>query len=153
MLNIGDKAPDFTLEGDDGNQFTLSAAGEAVLLVFYPGDDTPVCTAQLCDYRDNIQAFRGLGVRVVGLSKDGRESHIKFKEKHKLPFALLSDTDLSVAEKYGARGMMGGMKRAVVLVDKGGAIRYLHVEAVSLFKRSSEELKDVLEGLKAEGTL
>ena len=76
MLKKGDTAPLFTLPDDEGNPFSLEEAlGEKVLLVFYPGDNTPVCTRQLCDYRDGIEAFEGLGVRVVGISNDSVESH------------------------------------------------------------------------------
>ena len=144
-------APDFTLPSDDGSNFSLHACNEPVLLVFYPGDNTPVCTAQLCDYRDNISAFQGLGIKVVGISKDDQNSHQAFKEKHKLPFALLTDAECQVAEQYGAKSFMGGMKRGVVLVASDNKILYSHIESVALFKRSAEELKDVLEHLKKEG--
>ncbi|HBS06919.1 MAG TPA: peroxiredoxin [Leptospiraceae bacterium] len=150
-LNEGSTAPDFRLPADDGTEFSLSDCSEPVLLVFYPGDNTPVCTAQLCDYRDNISAFQGLGIKVVGISKDDRASHQAFKEKHNLPFALLTDSDCSVAEKFGARSLMGGMKRGVVLIGADNKVLYSHIESVALFKRSAEELKDVLQKLKQEG--
>ncbi len=87
LLQVGDKAPDFTLADEQDVAFKLSSQhGQKLLLVFYPGDNTPVCTRQLCDYRDGIEAFAGLGVRVVGISGDGAESHRKFKAKHDLPF-------------------------------------------------------------------
>lgn len=147
-LRIGDPAPDFTLVDDHGEPFTLSKHfGHRILLVFYPGDDTPVCTRQLCDYRDGIEQFEGLGVEVVGISGDDAESHRKFREKHQLPFTLLSDPDLSVAGRYGCRGMLG-MKRGVFLVDEGGILRYAHVESVAVFRRSREELVEVIEQLE-----
>jgi peroxiredoxin len=140
MLKLNVPAPDFTLTDDQGVNFTLSDhLGEKVLLVFYPGDNTPVCTKQLCEYRDGVEAFAGLGVRVVGISKDDAKSHQKFRAKHGLPFTLLSDTKLQVAEKYDSKGMMG-MKRSVFLVDEKGIIRYLHVESLALFSRSRDEL-------------
>ena len=147
MLKKGDTAPLFSLMDDEGNSFSLEdSRGEKVLLVFYPGDNTPVCTRQLCDYRDGIEAFEGLGVRVVGISNDGIESHRDFKAKHSLPFTLLSDPDLEVAEQYDSKGIMG-VKRSVFLLDEEGVIRYLHVESVSLFRRKRDELLEMIEAL------
>jgi peroxiredoxin Q/BCP len=150
MTSVNDKAPDFSLQSDSGNTYRLSDhAGERVLLVFYPGDNTPVCTAQLCEYRDGIEEFAGLGVSVVGISSDDLESHRGFRQKHNLPFELLSDPDLEVAKLYGCKGALG-MKRAVFLVDEEGIVRYAHIEALALFRRKSEELLDVIRGLDGE---
>lgn len=147
MLKLNDPAPDFVLEDDQGEEFRLKdLRGSKVLLVFYPGDNTPVCTRQLCDYRDGIEAFEGLGVKVVGISNDSVESHRKFRDKHKLPFTLLSDPDLKVAAMYDSKGMLG-VKRSIFLLDEEGTIRYLHVEAVSLFRRKREELLEVIESI------
>jgi peroxiredoxin Q/BCP len=143
-LSPGQPAPDFTLVADDGRPWTLSAArGRRVLLVFYPGDNTPVCTAQLCDYRDGVEAFTGLGVDVVGISTDSGESHRQFKEKHGLPFTLLTDKGGQVARAYDAWGMLG-MKRAVFLVERDGLIAYAKVESVALFRRTREELIEAI---------
>jgi peroxiredoxin Q/BCP len=143
-LSLGQPAPDFTLVADDGRPWTLSAArGRRVLLVFYPGDNTPVCTAQLCDYRDGVEAFAGLGVDVIGISTDSGESHRQFKEKHGLPFTLLTDKGGQVARAYDAWGMLG-MKRAVFLVERDGLIAYAKVESVALFRRTREELLEVI---------
>lgn len=147
MLKVGDKAPRFELADDAGGVYRLADhIGQKLLLVFYPGDNTPVCTKQLCDYRDGVEAFAGLGVTVVGISNDSVESHREFKRKHRLPFALLSDPDLEVAAKYDSKGLMG-MKRSVFLLDEKGVIRYRHVETVALFRRHREELIGVIEGL------
>ena len=147
MLKEGDKAPEFELADDAGGTFRLAdQSGQKLLLVFYPGDDTPVCTRQLCDYRDGIEAFAGLGVTVIGISNDGVESHREFKRKHGLPFTLLSDPDLAVAERYDSKGMLG-MKRSVFLIDEAGTIRYRHIETLALFRRHREELLEVIEGL------
>ncbi|HRQ65308.1 MAG TPA: peroxiredoxin [Xanthomonadaceae bacterium] len=147
MSLLGQTAPDFTLGADDGTEFRLSAQrGKRLLLAFYPGDDTPVCTAQLCDYRDGIEAFAGLGVEVVGISGDDAESHRRFRARHELPFVLLSDPRGAVARQYGAWGLMG-MKRAVILIDEVGIVRYEKVEAIALFRRTSEELVEVCRGL------
>jgi len=144
---VGDHAPDFTLPGTGGRDYSLAEfRGQPVVLVFYPGDDTPVCTKQLCDYRDGVEAFAGLGVEVVGISNDSAESHRGFREKYDLPFTLLTDPDLSVAELYDSKGILG-MKRSVFLVDEAGVIRYLHVESVALFRRKREELLDVIRSL------
>lgn len=149
MIKLNEKAPDFELPGDDGENFRLSGhLGQRLLLVFYPGDNTPVCTAQLCDYRDGIEAFAGLGVRVVGISPDDMSSHRKFKAKHRLPFVLLSDSDYAVAKDYGCKGALG-MKRAVFLLDEAGIVRHAHVESLSLFRRKATELLAVIEALDA----
>ncbi len=145
-LSPGQPAPDFTLIADDGRPWTLSAArGRRILLVFYPGDDTPVCTAQLCDYRDGVEAFAGLGVDVVGISTDSSDSHRRFKQRHDLPFTLLTDPGGEVAKRYGAWGMLG-MKRAVFLVEADGRLGYAKVESVALFRRTREELLAAIGG-------
>jgi thioredoxin-dependent peroxiredoxin len=147
MLKVNDKAPQFVLQDDQGGKFSLAGqAGRKVLLVFYPGDNTPVCTKQLCDYRDGIEAFAGLGVNVVGISNDSAESHRAFRQKYDLPFTLLTDPDLEVAALYDSKGLMG-MKRSVFLVDEAGVIRYLHIESVALFRRKREELLDAIRNL------
>ena len=147
MLKVNDKAPQFVLEDDQGQPFNLSEkAGRKVLLVFYPGDNTPVCTRQLCDYRDGIESFAGLEVEVVGISNDSAESHRKFRAKHNLPFTLLTDADLQVAALYDSKGVLG-MKRSVFLVDEQGVIRYLHIESVALFRRKREELLEAIRSI------
>jgi len=150
MIKLNDSAPDFELQSDNGEYFRLSDhAGERLLLVFYPGDNTPVCTAQLCEYRDGIESFANLGVTVVGISSDDLESHQNFRAKHDLPFVLLSDPDLEVAKLYGCKGALG-MKRAVYLIDEQGLVRYAHIEALALFRRKAGELLDVIRGLDGD---
>jgi peroxiredoxin len=147
MLEVNDAAPMFRLPDSEGKTFDLAdQAGRKTLLVFYPGDDTPVCTRQLCDYRDGIEAFEGLGVDVVGISNDNAESHRKFSQKHDLPFTLLTDADLSVAEMYDSKGVLG-MKRSVFLVDEEGVVRYRHIESLPVFRRKREELLEVIRKL------
>lgn len=144
---IGDAAPDFSLQDQDGETFRLSAqAGQRLLLVFYPGDDTPVCTRQLCDYRDGLESFADLGVRVIGISPDDAASHRRFREKYNLPFTLLSDPDLEVASKYDCKALIG-MKRGVYLLDEQQRIRYRHIEAVAVFRRKREELIEAIRQL------
>lgn len=145
---VGHPAPDFTLTADDGSAWALSRQrGKRVLLVFYPGDNTPVCTAQLCEYRDGVEAFAGFDAEVVGISTDSSASHQKFKAKHRLPFALLTDRGGDVAKRYAAWGILG-LKRAVFLIDRAGVVRYGKVESVSLFRRSRDELVEALGALK-----
>jgi peroxiredoxin Q/BCP len=147
MLKVNDKAPQFVLQDDQGGRFSLAEqSGQKVLLVFYPGDNTPVCTKQLCDYRDGVEAFAGLGVQVVGISNDSAESHRKFRQKYDLPFTLLTDPELEVAALYDSKGLLG-MKRSVFLVDEAGVIRYLHIESVALFRRKREELLEAIRKL------
>jgi peroxiredoxin Q/BCP len=130
---------------------SLPGAGGVTLLVFYPGDDTSVCTAQLCEYRDGIEAFQGLDTDVVGINADSLESHKKFREKHSLPFTLLVDSDMKVADAYDCKALMG-MKRGVYLIDETGVIRYRHVEALSVFRRSRAELIQAIKALGAQKT-
>jgi thioredoxin-dependent peroxiredoxin len=151
VLQVSDKAPNFTLKDDEGADFSLAAnRGQRILLVFYPGDNTPVCTKQLCDYRDGVESLAGLGVKVVGISSDSAESHREFKAKHRLPFALLTDPDLKVAAQYDSKGLLG-MKRSVFLLDEKGIIRYRHVESVALFRRTREEVLKAISSLEGPG--
>jgi peroxiredoxin Q/BCP len=130
-IQEGKAAPDFTLEDQDGKPVSLSdfAGRQAVLLYFYPKDDTPGCTKEACGFRDDIRAFAKLGVTVLGVSADGAASHQKFIGKYKLPFPLLSDPDRKVMKKYGAFGekiMYGkktvGVIRSTVLIGKDGKV-------------------------------
>ena len=144
MLETGQPAPDFSLADDAGETFELAERrGRWTLLVFYPGDDTPVCTRQLCEYRDGIEEFAELDVDVIGISADDAESHRRFKQKRDLPFRLLSDSDLDVADAFGCRGALG-MKRGVFLLDPELVCRYAHVESVALFRRRRDELVEVI---------
>jgi thioredoxin-dependent peroxiredoxin len=152
-LSLNSPAPDFSLPADDGSVFSLAAYQKQhpksrVLLVFYPADESPVCTAQLCEYRDQIDEFKGLDAAIVGISAQDSESHRNFKKKRDLPFILLSDKGLHVAKLYGAKGLLG-MKRATFLLDSDGNLRYQHVEATALFRRTAAELVGVLKALDA----
>jgi peroxiredoxin len=139
--DVGAAAPDFTLPSTQG-PITLSERlrKRAVLLVFYPGDDTPVCTRQLCDYRDHLADFQGLGVDVLALNPQPLASHERFAKKHALSFPLLSDSDSSVCRSYGAVGLLGMTKRALVLIGRDGRIRWRHTD-LPIFRRSAEELR------------
>lgn len=145
--DVGDPAPDFSLASTQGPiRLSERIAERAVLLVFYPGDDTPVCTKQLCDYRDNLTVFSGLGVDVLGINPQDLASHEAFAAKHSLPFPLLSDTDKSVCRAYGALSFLGYAQRALVLVGRDGKIKYKRSD-FPMFRRTAGELESVISGL------
>ena len=130
MLEIGMKAPDFTLPDKDGNPVTLSALrGRKVVVYFYPKDNTPGCTRQACAFAGSYAEFKRRGITVIGISKDSTASHQKFAEKYDLPFLLLSDPDRTAIEAYGVwqekkmAGKVGmGVVRTTFLVDEEGII-------------------------------
>jgi peroxiredoxin Q/BCP len=108
-MKIGEKAPDFTLKDGDGNDWTLSEnLGKVIVLLFYPGDNTPVCTKQLCSVRDNWDDYAETGAEIIGISTDSVESHKGFAEKYNFPFTLLSDENGEVVEKYDAKSWIPG---------------------------------------------
>ena len=131
MLIPGEKAPAFSLPSDDGKTVSLEdLRGRPVVLYFYPKDDTPGCTTEACDFRDNWQAVQDAGAVVLGVSPDGVDSHRAFKKKFDLPFPLLADEDHAVAEAYGAWGekmnygrKYVGLIRSTFIIDKDGMIR------------------------------
>jgi peroxiredoxin Q/BCP len=129
-LDTGDRAPDFSLTDDSGNQVKLSDYhGERVIVYFYPAAMTPGCTTEACDFRDNLRDFDEANVRVLGISPDAPEKLAKFRDKEKLNFPLLSDPDHATMEAYGAWGekMLYGKRaigviRSTVVVDPGGLV-------------------------------
>ncbi|HTT64060.1 MAG TPA: peroxiredoxin [Bryobacteraceae bacterium] len=122
-LPAGSQAPDFTLPKQDGGTVSLSKLrGRNVVLVFYPGDDTPVCRRQLCEFRDQWAEARRQKVQVFGVNPAGAASHLKFQEKYRLPFPLLVDAGQKVAGLYHASGLL--VKRTVYLIGPDGVIRY-----------------------------
>jgi thioredoxin-dependent peroxiredoxin len=122
MLTTNQTAPDFTLLGDDGNKHSLSKhLGETVILYFYPKDDTPGCTTEACDFRDNMERLKNLSVTVYGISKDSIGDHEKFSAKHGLNFTLLSDPTQEVHTAYGAIAD-GKTVRSTFIIDKSGKI-------------------------------
>ncbi len=142
-----EKAPDFTLTDGDGNDWTLSDhRGRIVVLIFYPGDNTPVCTAQLCSVRDHWSDYQATGAEVVGISTDSVASHKDFAEKNELPLRLLADTDRRVAEMYDMKSWLPGRSaRGIVVIDRIGNIAYRKAEALSLFRPKDA---DVLAAIK-----
>ena len=129
MLQIGDQAPDFTLNTTSGDAFRLSdlRGQRNVVLYFYPKDDTPGCTAEACSFRDQYQDFQDLGAEVVGVSSDSEASHQKFTQKHRLPFPLLADAGGQVRKRYEVpRALLGLLPgRVTFVIDKQGIIQYI----------------------------
>jgi len=152
---VGKEAPDFTLPGLrlDGStaargDYTLSAErGHPVVLAFYPGDETAVCTRQMCSYSSGLEEFTGLGATVWGISPQDLESHEHFARKHDLRLPLLADVDRTAVEAYGI-GLGSALRRAVFIVDAEGVVRYRHVALVGLTYRGVDTLKRELEALK-----
>jgi peroxiredoxin Q/BCP len=132
-LTTGMQAPEFTAADQDGNQVSLNDfRGKKVVLYFYPKDDTPGCTAEACDFRDNYTGLVAKGIAVLGVSVDDEASHKKFVSKHSLPFPLLADTDHKIVEAYGVwteKNMYGkkymGIQRTTFLIDENGIIRHI----------------------------
>jgi peroxiredoxin Q/BCP len=151
------KAPDFNLQNQDGIQVSLSDCLKTgpVLLVFYPGDFTPVCTKQLCGYRDQFADFEKFGVRILGISHNSVEEHAKFRKENGFSFDLLSDRDKSVYKAYGAGAaiFLGLVGRAVVLVNAKQEIVFKHVEITPLSHRRADEIIENMEKLRATGAL
>ena len=144
---VGEPAPDFELPGTDG-PFKLSEhRGERVVLLFYPGDNTMVCTKQFCSYRDRAQDFAALDATVVGISSQDLDSHRGFVEKHGLTVPLLADVDKDVARKYDSFSQRLGTKRAVVVIDEQGIVRHRHDHMLGLDFQSVDELKAALDAL------
>ena len=138
----GDIAPNFTLPGGDGSEWRLSDhLGKAVVLLFYPGDETPVCTRQMCSVRDRWPDYAATGAEVVGISTNTVESHRDFAEHHDLPLRLLADVDRQVADLYGARSIVPGkVARSVFVIDPKRVIRYRDVRPLGLFRPRDDDI-------------
>jgi thioredoxin-dependent peroxiredoxin len=141
---VGEQAPDFELPGTDGPFKLSDHRGERVVLLFYPGDNTMVCTKQFCSYRDRADDFGALDATVVGISSQDLDSHKGFIEKHNLTVPLLADVDMAVGEAYSARG-----KRAVIVIDEQGIVRHRHDHLLGLDYQSVDDLKAALDMLPA----
>ena len=148
----GAPAPDFTLTDGDGQSWRLSDhRGKVVVLLFYPGDETPICTKQMCSVRDRWGDYAATGAEVVGISTDSVESHRKFAEHHDLPLRLLSDADRRVADLYGANSLVPGkVARSVFVIDGNGTIRYRDVRPLGLFRPKDD---DVIKAIVQAGNL
>ena len=139
---VGDPAPDFALNDGDGNEWRLSAyRGRVVVLLFYPGDETPICTRQMCSLRDHWQDYLATGAEVAGISTDTVDSHKKFSQHHNLPLRLLADVGGEVSRRYGAKSIFPGRTaRSVFVIDPGGVIRYRDVRPIGVIRPKDDDI-------------
>ena len=150
-LQIGEKAPDFKLQDQFGDLHKLSDyLGKKVILYFYPKDNTPGCTTEACNFRDNYALFRAKGLQILGVSADNVKSHKGFQEKFSLPFLLLADTDHAVSEAYGVwalKKMMGkeyfGIVRTTFVIDEEGKISGVYEKV-----KPEEHAQEIIQDLK-----
>jgi peroxiredoxin Q/BCP len=146
---VGEQAPDFELAGTNGGFRLSEHRGERVVLLFYPGDNTTVCTKQMCSYRDRAEDFAALNATVVGISGQDVASHEAFTAKHSLNVPLLADVDHEVAKSYSASGPPLGTKRAVIVIDEDGIVRHRHDHLLGLGYQTVDDLQAALEELPA----
>jgi peroxiredoxin Q/BCP len=150
-LKEGDQAPDFTAKDQDSNTVSLSDfKGKNVILYFYPQDDTPTCTKEACNYRDNYQSLLSKGFAVIGVSFDTEKSHKKFIKKYNLPFPLIADTDKKIIDDYGVWGEKTtfgrtymGTFRTTFVIDKKGIITHIIRKVDS--GKASQQVLDLLQ--------
>ncbi len=155
MLEVGIKAPDFTLQDKDGNQVSLhDFAGKKVVLYFYPKDNTPGCTKQACAFAGAYKGFEDMGVQVIGISKDSVKSHLNFATKYNLPFVLLADPELQAIQAYDVwkeKKLYGkvsmGVVRSTYVIDENGVI-----ENVMPKVKPDTNAAEILAYLRGEGT-
>jgi peroxiredoxin Q/BCP len=138
----GQPAPEFDLRDAAGAPWRLSDhRGKVVVLLFYPGDETPICTRQMCSVRDRWEDYSATGAEVIGLSTNTVDSHKNFAEHHDLPLKLLADVDRKVADLYGAQSLIPGkVARSVFVIDPNGIIRYRDVRPLGLFRPKDDDI-------------
>jgi thioredoxin-dependent peroxiredoxin len=147
-VQIGTEAPDFALPDGEGEEWRLSdRRGKVVVLLFYPGDETPICTRQMCSVRDRWEDYAATGAEVIGLSTNTVDSHKSFAEHYDLPLRLLADVDRKVADLYGAQSLIPGkVARSVFVVDAKGLISYRDVRPLGLFRPKDD---DIIKAIRA----
>lgn len=139
MSQVRQPAPEIDLPDGNGERWQLSQhRGKPVVLLFYPGDETPVCTKQLCSVRDNWERYQEAGAEVVGINADSIDKHRRFAANHQLPLRLLSDADGKVTRAYQMNSFIG-TKRGVIVIDKNGVIRYRRT-VVPIFRPTDDEI-------------
>ena len=143
-ISVGDPAPDFELDGTEGRFRLSDHRGERVVLLFYPGDFTPVCTKQFCSYAERAEDMSSLDATVVGVSDQDIDSHSKFVDENGIPVPLLSDPDKAVAKQYGVSAPMVGTRRATVIVDAEGNVAYKHVHTLGLDFQTVDDIREAL---------
>jgi peroxiredoxin Q/BCP len=149
-VEVGDVAPGFELQGTGGRTYRLDDfRGRWLVLAFYPGDFTPVCTRQFCSYRDAGDQLDELDAQVVGISPQSIDSHERFRGKYELTVPLLADSDRNVIRAYGALGRAGLVRRSIFIVDPEGIVRYRHVALLGLRYEDVEDLKAALSSVRA----
>lgn len=145
---VGQTAPDFELNDGNGQPWRLSAhRGKVVALIFYPKDETPVCTKQMCSMRERWSDYEGTGAEVAAISVGSVESHKQFADHHSLPQRLLADERGDVARALNVKSILGGSQRAVIVIDREGVIRY-RKSVLPIFRPSDDE---VIAAIKAAG--
>ena len=144
-LKIGDKVPLFALLDQNGNNFEISSlrGKRAMVIYFYPKDDTPGCTKEACSFRDEFETFTELNVAVIGISADDVDSHKKFAEKYQLPYTLLSDSDKKVRKLFGVKNSLLGILpgRVTYVIDKEGIVRFIFENQFGAEKHITESLR------------
>jgi peroxiredoxin Q/BCP len=144
-VGVGAIAPDFELPGTGGRSYRLSSyLGERVILAFYPGDFTPVCTRQLCSYRDDGDRIEQLGVTMLAVSPQSVESHERFAAANGLTIPLLADEDRKVAKLYGIQGIGGVVRRSIFLIDEERVVRYRHAATLGLSYKDVDDLEQIV---------
>jgi thioredoxin-dependent peroxiredoxin len=150
-IEVGDSAPDFELRGTGGRTLRLADfRGRWLVLAFYPGDFTPVCTRQFCAYRDGADRLDELDAEVVGVSPQTLDSHERFRAKHGLTVPLLADPEREMIRAYGVLGPGGMVRRSIFIVDPQGIVRYRQVALFGLRYQDVDELKQSLQRARAE---
>jgi peroxiredoxin Q/BCP len=151
-VSVGQEAPAFELPGTSGRAYRLADYAETgVILAFYPGDFTPVCTKQFCSYRDDGDRIEALGLPMLGISPQDVESHERFIEQHGLTVPLLYDQGKRVARSYGVLGPGGFVRRAIFLVGPGGIVRYRHVALFGLRYQDVGDLERAVASVSGSG--
>lgn len=156
MITIGTIAPDFTLPGTDGREgerrdYSLNELrGQPVVLVFYPADNSPVCTIQLNTYTDDFSRFESVGAQVLAISPQGLDEHERFADQEGgFAFPLLADEDKSVGSVYGVLGPLGFYRRSVFVVDPEGTVRYAHRSTAGMTFRPTDEIVSAISAATA----
>jgi len=144
---VGTKVKDFILKDQFGKDFRLlDNLSQVLILVFYPKDETPTCTKQLCEYNNNLENFQKLGFKIIGISVDDNISHQNFAGKYNFHFPILSDVNKNVSRQFHALSITGMSKRKIIVIDKSGIIRFVN-QRFPLFYFKTKNLLNVLEGL------
>lgn len=150
-VDVGDTAPEFELRGTDNREYRLEECrGHWLVLAFYPGDFTPVCTRQFCSYRDAADRLDELDATVWGISPQSVDSHERFRTRYALTVPLLADPERRAIRSYGVLGPGGRVRRSIFIVDPAGTVRYRHVAVLGLHYRDVDALGDALERVRSQ---